>query len=454
MWRKKKFLIPAAALIVVLIGGGVWVSLSWGGAKNPTAKPTLAQVTRGDIRLAVACTGRVASNLDVDIKCKASGEIVKLPFDISDKVKKDDLLMELDPVDEQRNFRLAEVGLSASQAKLIVAQQNLAIAESTLATDRKRAEATLQSAQVSAADARAKADRMKQLLAKQLSSQEETDTAETTAAQAESALTAAEVAMDVLTTEEQALELKRQDVVLAQTQVESDTIAKTQTEDRLHDTKVVAPMDGVVVARDVQIGQIIASAVSNVGGGTTILTLSDLSHIFVLASVDESEIGKVAEDQQATITADAYPGKRFTGKVVRIATRGVNSSNVVTFEVKIEVISENRDLLKPEMTTNVEIVAAEKNDVLTVPADAVLRKGRKQTATVVKGGKNEDRTVEVGITDSTNTEIISGLTEGETVVVHKGAADSRWNAGQQRPQGGNRPPSIMGGGPGGGGGRR
>jgi HlyD family secretion protein len=446
MWRKKKILIPAAALIVVLIVGGLWVSLGRGEAQNPAAQPTTVQVTRGDIRLAVACTGRVVSNLDVDIKCKASGEVIKLPFDISDKVKKDDLLMELDPVDQQRVLHQAEVELSASQARLAIAKQNLTIAESTLTTDRKRAEATLQSAQVRAADTRAKAERMKQLLAKQLCSQEEADTAETTAVQSNSELTAAEVTMDELLIQEQALELKRQDVVLAQTQVESDVVTKTQTEDRLKDTKVVAPMDGVVVARDVQIGQIISSAVSNVGGGTTVLTLSDLSHLYVLASVDESDIGKVAEDQEAIITADAFPGKRFTGKVVRIATRGVNASNVVTFEVKIEVTGENRELLKPEMTTNVEIVATEKNDVLTVPAETVIRKGRKLLATVVKGGKNEERTVEIGITDGMNTEVVSGLTEGETVVVHKGATDSRWNAGQQQQRGGARPPSIMGGG--------
>ena len=84
-------------------------------------------------------------------------------------------------------------------------------------------------------------------------------------------------------------------------------------------------MDGVVTDRKVQTGTIIASGVSNVGGGTTILTLSDLSRIYVLASVDESDIGKVQVGQPATITVDAYPSMQFAGKVVRIASKGVRT---------------------------------------------------------------------------------------------------------------------------------
>ncbi len=426
---KKKIVIPVVAVLVTVGAGSAWVSFGRGDSDEAISQPVTTAVMRGDVRLAVACTGRVVANLDVDIKCKASGEITRLPFDVSDEVKKGDLLLELDPVDEQRVLNQAEVKLAASEARLVIAQQNLAIAESDLATARRRAEASLQSARARATDTRAKADRMKQLLAKELCSQEEADTAETSAVQAAADLIAAQVAMDELKTQEEALELQRQDIVLAQTQVDSDTVALTQARDRLADTKVVSPIDGVVVARNVQVGQIIASGVSNVGGGTTVLTLSDLSHLYVLASVDESDIGKVAVGQEAIVTADAFPGKTFSGKVVRIATRGLMESNVVTFEVKIEVTGKDRPLLKPEMTANVEIVAAERFDVLTAPAEAVIRKGRQRFATVVKGGRHEERAVEVGISDGLTTEIVSGLAEGETVVVHGGGADSRWSGG-------------------------
>jgi HlyD family secretion protein len=439
-------------VLVLLLGGGgayYWWVYRPAAAKADEPVVVTAKVERGPIKQIVASTGRVVSNLDVDIKCKASGKVTKLPFDVSDVVKKDAPLLELDPIDEDRVVRQAEVRQAASQAKLKIASENLAVAERTLVTDRARAEVTVKSCEVRAQDARAKADRMKVLLEKALTSREDCDTAETAAVQAAADLDNAKVKVEELKTQELALELTRQQVKLAEADAEGDKIALDIAKDRLHDTKVFSPMDGVVASRPVEIGQIIASAVSNVGGGTTILTLSDLSRIYVLAAVDESDIGKVALDQAVTVTADAFPNKKFHGKVIRIATKGVNQSNVVTFEVKIEITGEAKALLKPEMTTNIEeILIAEKNDVLLVPSEAILRKrGGKQVVTLVKeGAENEDVTVEPGITDGTKTEIVTGLTEGQTVLIHKGASETKW-AGQQKGPGGATRGTMMGGPP-------
>jgi HlyD family secretion protein len=437
-------------VVAVLAGGGAyyWWVYRPAAAKADAPAVVTARVERGPIKLIVSSTGRVVSDLDVDIKCKASGKVTKLPFDVSDVVKKDDLLLELDPIDEERVVRQAEVRQLASQAKLRIARENLAVAERTLVTDRARADVAVTSCEVRAKDARAKADRMKVLLEKKLISPEDCDTAETAAVQAASDFENAKVKVEELKTQELALELARQQVKLAEADAEADKITLDIAKDRLHDTKVYAPMDGVVAVRPVQIGQIIASAVSNVGGGTTILTLSDLSRVYVLAAVDESDIGKVALDQAVTVTVDAFPGKKFQGKVDRIATRGVNLSNVVTFEVKIEVTGEAKALLKPEMTANVDILAAEKSDVLLVPSEAILRKGGgKQVVTLVKeGAENEDVTVETGITDGAKTEVATGLSEGQAVLVHKGATETKW-AGQQRPPGGPMRGSMIGGPP-------
>jgi len=209
--------------------------------------------------------------------------------------------------------------------------------------------------------------------------------------------------------------------------VESDKIALSNAQQRLSETKVYAPISAVVSARNVQTGQIISSGISNVGGGTTILTLSDLSRLFVLAAVDESDIGKVAADQMARITVDAFPGMMFRGKVVRIATKGVSTSNVVTFEVKIEVLGRNKNLLKPEMTANIEIVAQEEENALLVPVTAVSRKKKIQVVNVQKpDGTIEERPVTVGISDGEKIIVTSGLSEGETVVIREGEAESRW----------------------------
>jgi HlyD family secretion protein len=429
----KKILI-ALVVLAALAGGGVFLWTKVGAKDSAAAAATqTAKAEKGTIRSVVACTGRVVSNLDVEIKCKASGEIMKLPFDVSDAVEKGALLVELDPVDEQRNLKKAEIALSASQARLASARQNLDVAQRNLATDARRAQADLQSAKARAADARAKADRMRQLLEKKLGSQEECDTAETTAVQLAATLQGAEVRLEELKTLEAALEVKRQDVKLAEAQVESDQIALQVTGDRVRDTKVGAPITGVVTSRPVETGQIISSGISNVGGGTTVMTLSDLSRMFVVASVDESDIGRVQLGLPSVVTADAFPGRNFKGRVVRIATRGVTVSNVVTFEVKIEVEIERRAPLKPEMTANVEIVLAEKKDVLTVPVEAIGRKDRKAFVSVVgPGGVAEERAVETGIGDGTRMEIVKGLAEGETVTVRKGASESRWNSSKRQ----------------------
>ena len=448
-------------VIVILIAAAAGGAYYW-QSRNPANAPpgadfTTVQVARGSIVQAVPANGRVVSNLDVDIKCKASGEVQELPFDISNIVKKGQLLVKLDPIDEDRNVALAQVALNQSKAKLEQAHQNYAIAQSNLLTTTDRLQANLASAKAKAADARAKAGRRKELLAKNLGTQEDYDSADALAIQAESDVKTTLILIEELKAQEKSVEVKRQDVELAKAEVEADDIALLNAKRRRADTEVHAPIDGTVSARTIQIGQIISSGITNVGGGTTILTLSDLSQIFVLAAVDESDIGRVALGQNVNITADAHPGAKFAGKVVRIATKGVNLSNVVTFEVKIEIVSKNRNLLKPEMTTNVQVVAAEKNDVLVIPTQAVSRKGDKLVAQLsTANGIAQDRLVEVGMSDGNRIEIASGLREGDTIMYRKGDADSRWRADQPRPIGS---PMMMGmprgggGGPGGGRGR-
>ena len=532
-----------AVIIVVILaalGGGVYYYVFHMQKKEVVAETTTPhKVERGNIMATVASSGRVASNLDVDIKCKASGEIINLPFDISATVQKGDLLVELDPVDMKRELTRAEVQLAGSEARLRSAQRNLDVATKTLATDTLRAEAALASATAKAADAQAKASRTRQLVEKNVSSDEELETSLTAAVQAETELKNAQIKLEELKTQELALELRRLDVTLAENTVEDNKVAVQMARDRLEDTKVLSPMDGVVAACAVQKGVIISSGVNNVGGGTTIMTLSDLSRLFVYAAVDESDIGRVQLGQAVNIRADAFPGVTFDGRVTRIATKGSNVSNVVTFEVQIEVLGERRRggggsggtnasggekpqrggegaprgegglsrpaegsatrglealethglearathgrdahatsrdahatvrdaqatpraRLKPEMTADVEIVVADRRDVVVVPSEAVSRKGGQQFVTLIKpDGATEEVPVTVGITDGTLVEILSGLDSGQTVQLRKGSG-SRWS-GQAGPggpgggAGGGRSPMMPMMGGGGGGGRR
>lgn len=420
-------------LTAVMIAGGYFWAHKGLGVKTETPQWSFVQVKKGSIRSAVFCTGQVVSNLDVEIKCKASGEVIKLPFDISDRVKKGDLVVELDPVDERRKVKQAEISLASSQARFVQSKVNLQIAQEGLAIERKNAEAALKSAKASAKDARAKADRMKRLFERKIASQEDRETTETAAIKAESDLESARIRMEQLAIKGHELEIMRQGVRLAKAQIETNRIDLSLAEQRLKDTRVFSPIDGVVSERNVQTGQIISSGISNVGGGTRVMVLSDLSRLFILASVDESDIGKVQLGQKVIITADAFAGRHFSGKIERIAAKGVNVSNVVTFEVKIEVQGKDKLLLKPEMTANVEIVVAEKKEVLIVPSGAILQNRPGHFVRVKKDdGTVEERPVQVGISDGVVTEITGGLDQGDTVIYDKEEAWSRWRTDQSK----------------------
>jgi multidrug resistance efflux pump len=451
---------------------------------RPTAKtvvPTSAQVTRQDLRRVVASTARIVANLDVDIKCKASGTVVELPRDISDRVKTGDLLIKLDPVDEQRAVTQAENTVKASQARLVQAKENLSLAEATLRTDTLSAKAALVSASARAKDLRAQALRQQELRQKKLVSQEEADAIEANAVQSEAARDQANATVEALNARTHTLELRRQDVQLSEVQLTTDQLNLENARQRLRETEIFAPMDGVVTARSVQVGNIVSSGITNIGGGTAVMTVADLSRLFALASVDESDVGTVELGQEVSITVDAFANRRFTGKVVRIATKGLSTSNVVTFEVKIEILGfdtsgkkskgpdrpekerKNKgkhsdsasapvrlvrdrpqsatnalDVLRPEMTANIEIVTAERLGVLSVPAEALRRgRGRWTVQVVDEKGATSDRDVEVGISDGAATEILSGLNEGDKVILQQRNTSSKWQG-----RGGMGPPHL------------
>ena len=425
----------ALAVAVVAVAVGI-VSLAWNGGGGETAKPVFATVERGPIKAVVATTGRVVPNRDVEIKCKASGEVVSVPFDVSDVVKKGDLLVELDPVDEQRRVTQTEVALSASRATVKKQRAAIRAAEATLVASRRRAEAALASAKAQAENARSRATRMQVLLRKELASREDFDAANTAAVQAEVELENARARVEEIGAEELTLEAKRQDIVLAEAQVKSDEITLADARQRLRETKIYAPIDGVVSSRNVEPGQIVSSGVTNIGGGTTLLTVADLERIYVLAAVDESDIGSIRTGQGAAVTVDAYPERSFSGMVERVATRGVSDSNVVTFEVKIEVRDERRALLKPEMTASVDIVIAESDDALVVPIEALTRRrGRYVVRVDAADAETIERKVDIGVRNDTTVEVRSGLKEGERVMLGSGIAQSRWQREEEKKRG-------------------
>lgn len=428
-----------AFLVVLAIAGGggwyYWKKKNAEAAKQPEQAVRTAKIERGRIDLRVSTTGKVSSNLDVDIKSKASGQVIKLPYDVSDKVTSGELLAELDPVDENRNVELKMAALASAKARFAQAEENLRIAVIDLDTGTSSAEADLESARIKQRDAKSRLARNEDLFRKNLVSKEQLDAAVSEAAAADNSVRQAEAKMADSLSLPRTVENRKHDIALQKSSVKVAEVDLENAIQRLKETKIYAPMDGVITERKVQTGQIIASGISNVGGGTTLMTLSDVSRIYVNANVDEADIGKVKADQRSIITADAYPGKRFRGKVVRIAPKGTTTNNVVTFEVKIEVIPREDEevMLKPEMTANVDIQADQREDVLVAPNEAVQFGREGYFVEVPDGpGKTKKVVVKTGITDGLNMEILDGIAEGQELALPS-SLQSKWVQGQGGP---------------------
>ncbi|MBF0101925.1 MAG: efflux RND transporter periplasmic adaptor subunit [Desulfobacterales bacterium] len=441
---KKKWI--AAIIIIAIVGGSIsawWFITMKQNARQENKGEEVVTIKKGALRVIVEATGRVVPNQEVEIKCKASGEIKKLPVDVSDAVKKDDILLQVDPEEEKRYVRKSEVSLSISQARHQQSILGLKTAEQEFITERTRAMSGLKSAEAKYKESKAKFERVTELLKKRMTSVEELDIAQNAYTQSLVDLETARTRIEALKTIEIQIDQKHQDIKIAEAQVETDKISLSDAEQRLKDTTVLSPIDGIVSEKNVQIGQIIASGINNVGGGTTVMKLADLSIIYILVSVDESDIGKIAIGQEVKITVDAYSNIIFSGVVERIATKGLLNSNVITFEVKVHVKGANHQLLKPEMTANVEIVTLDKDNVLLVPLTALDRKRHESFITVRKPGNvNEQRKVTIGTSDGAMVEILSGISEGEQVVLSEKDSQSRWRSDKEKEKNASRQPRM------------
>ena len=167
----------------------------------------------------------------------------------------------------------------------------------------------------------------------------------------------------------------------------------------------------------VEEGQIIASGISNVNGGTALATIADMSRMFIIADIDETDIGSVKMGHEVTITADAFPDKKFKGRVKRIAPQGLVENSITIFKVKIEVLGKGRKILKPMMSANIDIVTDHvEKSIFTTRAG--IREGEdRKFAMILKDDKPEKVYVETGIRNPIHVQILSGLQPGDQVIL-------------------------------------
>jgi HlyD family secretion protein len=202
-----------------------------------------------------------------------------------------------------------------------------------------------------------------------------------------------------------------EELAIAEAQVKQAQAALEQAELRVADATLVAPFDGTVLATSGRAGELVGSAVP-------VVVLADLGSYYVDTSIDETDIGLVQVGQDVAITIDAFPDATLRGKVVRVEPLGKVTQGVVSYDMRVEVLSQEV-LLRPNMTAMVDVVIDRKEGILVVPNRAIKRDTRgRRYVEILTDGKVEERTVTVGLSNELVTEISQGLVEGEEVVVN------------------------------------
>jgi HlyD family secretion protein len=394
--RRKRIIIygSIAAVLVLLIAGGL-IAATTGGTKIDPSK--LAKVERGDLAKSVVATGKIEPITKVEVKSKASGIVKKLYVDYGDKVTKGQVLAELDRDEIRARVDQARAQLEASTASL----------DGTRA-DLERAKVDAESPDVPLLK---RAYERAQGMAKDgVVSASALDDAEKNFKMALNKQNVAKAQLLVLQAK----------IGQAQGQMEQDRANLKQLEEQLSYTTIESPLDGIVLSRDVEIGDAVSSILVLGSTATLVMTLGDTSEVYVKGKVDESDIGKVYLGQPARIKVESFKDKTFTGKVTKISPMGVEKDNVTTFEVRVS-INNPEGVLKAMMTANAEIILEEHKNVLQIPEGSIIYDKDKNASVEIPDSKAKDGkrklAVNIGISNGAKTELLQGLKEGDQVVL-------------------------------------
>ena len=393
--RRKGLIYTGIALALVLVIALAVVAATRGGTKIDPTK--LAKVERGDLAKSVVATGKVEPITKVEVKSKASGIVTRLLVDASDKVKKGQLLAQLDKEE-------IEAQVEQSKAALQAAEANLTSSEA----DWQRAKVDAEGPDVPLL--KRAYDRALGMAKDGVVSQSALDDANRNYQMALNKQNVSKAQVVVLQAK----------IAQARAQVAQDQANLKQLEEQLGYTDIESPIDGVVLSRDVEIGDAVSSILVLGSSATLVMTLGDTSSVYVLGKVDESDIGKVYLGQPARIKVESFKDKTFNGVVTKISPMGVEKDNVTTFEVRVSINNPGGEL-KAEMTANAEILLEEHKNVLQIPEGAIIYDKDKNASVEVPdpSAKDGERkvAVKIGISNGAKTEVLAGLKEGDQVVL-------------------------------------
>jgi HlyD family secretion protein len=395
--KKKRWIIVGIVSAAVVLLVVVAVAATRGGTKIDPTK--LAKVEKGDLAKSVVATGKVTPITKVEIKSKASGIVEKLYVDAGDNVHQGQVLAELDKIEIQAQ-------VNSASAQLLSAQANLKAAEADL----KRAEVDAQGVDIPTLQ---RAYERAQQMAKD---------GVVSASALDDAQRAYELAVNKRDVARAQYTVNKAKVAQSQADVEKNNATLKQLEEQLSYTTITAPIDGVVLSRDVEVGDAVSSILVLGSSATLVMTLGDTSEVYVKGKVDESDIGKVYLGQPARIRVETFKDKTFTGKVTKISPMGVEKDNVTTFEVRASINNPGGEL-KAEMTANAEILLDEHKSVLMIPEGAIMYDKDKKASVDIPDPKGKEGkrkvAVNIGISNGAKTEVLSGLKEGDEVVLQQ-----------------------------------
>lgn len=277
-------------------------------AGEATNASEYAEVRRGDLEIMAEAAGQIEPILVVEVKSKASGEVLALNVETGDHVQRGQLLAQVDPRDVRNAYDQADADLQVAKARAQTAQAQM--------------------------------NRTEELRRANVVTEQELESASLEVANAKAQLVKAQTSLQL-------------------------------ADERRNDVTIRAPIDGTIIEKTVEVGQIIASASQNVSGGTVLFKMADLSEMQVRALVDETDLGRISAGQPANVSVEAYPDRAFQGTVLKIEPQAVIDQNVTMFPVLVR-LDNSEGLLKPGMNGDVQIEIARRMDVVMVPNAAVV----------------------------------------------------------------------------------
>ena len=393
--KKRRWIWVVASLVGIALVVFAVTAMTRGGVKIDTSK--LAKVERGDLAKSVVATGKIQPIVKTDIKSKASGIVKKWFADAGDRVKTGQVLVELDKDEITAQVRQARAMLAAAEASAKASRADYARAK----VDAEGPDVPLLKRAYERAQSMAKDGVMSQ-------------------SQLDDAQKNYELALNKQQVAKANLLVLQAKISQSDAQVAQAEASLKQLEEQLSYTTITAPMDGIILSRNVEIGDAVSSILLLGSSATLVMTEGDTSQVYVLGKVDESDIAKVYLGQAARIKVESFKDKTFYGKVTKISPMGTEKDNVTTFEVRVSINNPGGEL-KADMTANAEIILDEHKNVLMVPEGAIIYDKEKKASVEVPDPQSRDGKkkvpVTLGISNGAKAEILAGLKEGQQVVL-------------------------------------